>query len=146
MISLQVLGEDHQVVTALVGLSLLIKQPAAGHIHLTSDDGLEQFLLGRFQLLLAGSQFRFGIFRIRLAAFEGGNLLLQILYFTVYAPVFLVDVIEKFLDTEHIAMVGNGNSLHSIGHRLVDQTRYRSLTVQNGILGMNVQMNKILHR
>ena len=80
-----------------------------------------------------------------LAALQGSNALLQVLDFSVRPPVLLVDIVEELLDAEHVAMIGHRNTPHAVGHRLVYQPGNGSLSVQYGILGMDVQVNKILH-
>ena len=47
---------------------------------------------------------------------------------------------------EHITVVGQCQTFHSVAYSLIDQCRNRSLTVKNRILGVNVQMNKGLHK
>ena len=145
MIAFQILSQHHQVIPALVRLTFLILQTAAGYIHFTTENWFEQLLFRSLQLFLASCNLRFGVFRLFLTALEGGNFLLQILNFPIRAPVLLVDIVEELLDTEHISMVGHCDSSHAVGHGFVYQPGNRSLSVKNRILRMNVQMNKILH-
>ena len=53
---------------------------------------------------------------------------------------------EKLFYPEHITVVGQCQTFHSVAYSLIDQCRNRSLTVKNRILGVNVQMNKGLHK
>ena len=145
MITLQILGQHHQVIPALVRLTFLILQTAAGYIHFTTENRLEQFLFRSLQLFLASSNLRFGAFRLFLTTFEGGNFLLQILNLPIRTPVLLVDIVEELLDSEHVSVVGHCDSPHTVGHGLVYQPGNGSLSIKNRILRMNVQMNKILH-
>ena len=138
MITLLVLGQHHQVITALVGLPVPIEHTTTGHIHFTPEDRLEKLLLCGFQLLPASRKFFFRILALYFSFLQPGYLLLQILDFTVRLAVLLIHIVEKLLDTEHIAMIGHGNPLHSIGHRLIHQSGNRSLAIQNGILRMNM--------
>ena len=144
MITLQILGQHHQVIPALVRLTFLIFQTAASYIHFTTENRLEQLLFRSLQLFLASCNLSFGVFRLFLTTFEGGNSLLQILNLPIRTPV-LLDIVEELLDTEHISVVGHCDSSHAVGHGLVYQPGNRSLSVKNRILRMNVQMNKILH-
>src|SRR5574344_3134090 len=57
----------------------------------------------------------------------------------------LIAVIKKFLDTEHISMVGDGHTAHAVGTGLVHELLDASLTVKNRLISMDVKMNKILH-
>ena len=52
--------------------------------------------------------------------------------------VYSVTIVEKLLYTEHISMVGNGNTLHSVGNSLVNELTDRRLSVKYGIIRMNV--------
>ena len=54
---------------------------------------------------------------------------------------FLVDsvtIVKQLLYTEHISMIGNGNTLHSVGNSLVNELTDRRLSVKYGIIRMNV--------
>ena len=131
MIPFQVLSQYYKVVTALVLLTILVFKPAACHIHLTSNNRLEQSVLRRLQLFSAFSQFFFRIFRLGFSFFQSSYFLLQILDFAICPSVFLVYIIEKLLDTEHGTMVSYSNTLHSIGYSLIYQLWYRGLSVKD---------------
>ena len=49
-----------------------------------------------------------------------------------------VTVVKEFLDTKHISVIREGNTLHSISHRLIDKFADRRLSIKDGIVGMNV--------
>jgi hypothetical protein len=54
---------------------------------------------------------------------------------------FLIDtvtVVKKFLYTEHISMIGNGNTLHPVGNSCIDEFADRRLSVKDGIIRVNV--------
>ena len=138
VITFFILRQDHQVITALVGLSISIEHASTSHIHFTSEDRLEQFLFGSLQLFPACFQLCHRIFTFYLSLLQTGNFLLQILYFTIGLTIFLIDIVKELLNPEHIAMIGYGNTLHTVGYRLIHQTRDRSLAVENRILGMNM--------
>ena len=42
-------------------------------------------------------------------------------------------------------MVGDGHTPHTIGNGLVNQFRYARLSVENGIISMDMQVYKVLH-
>ena len=136
VISFFILCQHHQVITALVRLTVTIEHPSTGHIHFTTEDRLEQLLLGSLQLLLASFQFSHRVFAFHLPLFQSGDFLLQVLYLAIGLAVLLIDIVEKFLNAEHVAMIGHGDSLHTVGHRLIHQTGDRSLSVENRILSM----------
>lgn len=48
MVALQILGQQDEVVAALVGLALLVAQPAARDVDLAADDGLDPGGFGGF--------------------------------------------------------------------------------------------------
>jgi len=136
MIALFILCQDHQVITALVRLTVAIEHPTARHIHFTAEDRLEQLLLGSLQLFFACFQLSHRVFTFHFPLFQTGDFLLQVLYFAIDLAVLLVDIVEKFLDSEHVAMIGHSDSFHPVGHRLVHQTRDGSLAVENRILSV----------
>ncbi len=149
MISLGILRQQNQVVAALVLLALFHRQTATGHIDLASYYRLE-ILLGQsvvlgfqsrhLRSLLGGGRAR-GIHR----GLQSGYLGLGGLYLVATRAVFLLHIVPKLLYTEHVAVVGNRNALHSVGDCLVDEPLNTRLTVQNGVLRMDVKMNEILH-
>ena len=49
-----------------------------------------------------------------------------------------VGIVEKFLDAEHVSMVGDGQSSHPVGNSLVNEPLHGRLAVKNGIIGMYV--------
>ena len=71
--------------------------------------------------------------------------------FERFEPVFLallVDtaaVIDELLDTEHGTMVGDGHAFHAVVDGFVYEIRYLGLPVENRVLGVNVEVNKIFH-
>ena len=146
VITFLILCQHNQVPAALVGFTFLFVHSAACHIHLATDYRFEQLIFSFRNLSAAVGKFRFLIFASYLAALDTGNPLLEILNISFRSAILLIDVIGKLLDAEHITVISYGNTLHSILHRLVNQRTYTGLTVEEGILGMNVQMNKILHK
>ena len=130
MIPFLVFGEYDQVVSALVFFPVFIVQTFTGDIHFTTDNGLER--LFRFCFFELGLQLR-------------GNFLLDLLYGAFQFTVFLFDVVVKFLHTEHISVVGQGDSRHTVIVRFVYQRLYACLPVENRILRVNMQMYKWLH-
>ena len=138
VVAFLVLGQDNKVPAALVLPAFLLVHGAVGHVHLAADDGLEQlrFRLGDF--LSASRQLRLGLFVPLRNFFQLGDALLQVLDFPARAAVLLVDIVIKFLDAEHVAVVGDGNALHAVLHGLVHQAADAGLSVQQGILGVYV--------
>ena len=59
--------------------------------------------------------------------------------------VHLVAVVEQLLHAEHIAVVGDGHALHSVGYGLVNQLGNARLTVEYRIIGMYVKVYEVLH-
>ena len=68
---------------------------------------------------------------IDLAAEDG---LEQLLAFFAAFGVNLCYIVVKFLDAEHVAMVGNGHAAHPVGDGFVDECLDRSLAVKDGVL------------
>ena len=54
--------------------------------------------------------------------------------------VHFLHVIEKFLDPEHVSVIGKRDSMHSVGNRLVYKFRNRSLAVKQTVLRMYMKM------
>ena len=144
VVSLEVLGQQDQVVAALVGLALLVVQAAACHIDLAADNGLEgQFAAKLLQLFLTLGDLRGGV-GLRAVA-EGGDPGLAFGDFAFEFSLDLLNVIVKLLDTEHIAMVCHGDAGLSVGHGLVHEFLDAGLSVENRILGMYVKMYELRH-
>jgi hypothetical protein len=61
------------------------------------------------------------------------------------ALVDLAYIIVKLLYAHHVAVVGEGNALHAVGNGLVDEFLDGCLAIENRVLRMNVQVDKILH-
>ena len=130
----------------MVRFSLALVHGAASHVHFTPDDGFEQFGLGLGYLCPAGCDLSFGILAGEFAVFDFGYSFFLFLDFPLGAAVLLVDIVGKLFDAEHVSMVGHGNAFHAVLHGFVDQLADAGLSVQKGILGMDMQMNKILHK
>ena len=146
MISFFVLCQYNKVPAALVGFALFLVHAAACHIHFATDDWLEK--LG-FRLCYFGFAFRnlgfLALFGVAFV-FQCGQCFLQVFDFTFRTAVLFIDVVGKFLDAKHVAMVGDGNTLHSVFHGFVHQLADAGLSVEQRVLGVYVQMNKIVHR
>ena len=56
----------------------------------------------------------------------------------VQIGIYLLYSVEEILYAEHIAVVGNGQSLHTEGFGSFDERRYGRCAVQDGILRMYV--------
>ena len=65
--------------------------------------------------------------------------------FLLASLVYLAAIVEELLDAEHVAMVGQGHSLHAVLDRFVYHAAYGGLAIQKGVLRVYVQMHKIFH-
>ena len=54
----------------------------------------------------------------------------------------LARFLEEFLDAIHISVVGYGKAGHSEFLRAGEEAGYRRVSVEDGILGMDVKMNE----
>ena len=146
MISFLILSQHNQVPTALVGLTFFLIHGAACYIHLTTDYRLEQLIFRFRKLRTTISKFRVFVFASYLTTFNTGYPLFEIFNLSLWPTILLVNVICELFNAEHITVVSHGYPFHSILHSLVHQRAYAGLTIEEGVLGMNVQMNKILHK
>ena len=85
------------------------------------------FLLNAVALAAVGN--------IHLAAEDG---LEGFLALSLQLPVDFVAVVVQLLHTEHVAVVGDGHSLHAVGYSLVDNLLHGRLSVEDGIICMYV--------
>ena len=138
VIAFQVFGQHDEVVAALVGLAIFVEQAAVGHVHLAADDGFEQFPFGFGQTGLAGGYLRLRVVGLFLAAFERRDALFEVFDFIFDLAVLLVDVVIKFLHAEHVAVVGQGHAPHAVGYGFVDEALDAGLSVEDGVLAMDV--------
>ena len=60
--------------------------------------------------------------------------------------VYLVAVVEQLFHAEHIAMVGDSHAAHAVSHGFVDKLFHRRLSVENGVVGVYVQVYEVFHR
>ena len=146
VIALEVFGQQDQVVAALVGLSLLVVQPAARHVDLAADDGLESQLAAQLlQLPLALGDLRSGVRRSLRTVFEGGDPGLAFGGLVLEFALDLLDVVVELLDTEHVAVIRHGDAGLTVVHGLVHEPLDAGLSVENRILGMYVKMYELRH-
>jgi len=129
MIALFILCQYYQVITTLIRLSLFFIHRATGHIHLTTNDGLKQSGLSFSYFSFTDRYFGLLVFTFHFTGFNSGNTFFLILYFPLRSTIFLIDIISKLLDTEHISMIGYGNSLHPIFHGFIYQSTDAGLTI-----------------
>ncbi len=119
---------------SLVGLVRAVGQRAFGHIHLAAENRFKR----KLALYLLDFRSQFGA---DLLGFPFGcllDLLLKVGQLAFILAFDFVDVVEIFLDTEHVAVVCQRESRHTEIHRLVYKTGDRSLPVKQGILAMYV--------
>ena len=67
---------------------------------------------------------------------ENGLERLQSLFLSL--SVHIMAIVMKLLDTEHITMVGNSHTLHSVGNRLIHKLLDARLSIEQRIIGMNM--------
>lgn len=130
MVTFFILRQYNQVITALVGLTLFLVHRTARYIHLAADNRLEQLILRFRYFSLASRYFSFLILTRNFATLYACNPFLQIFYFPFRTTVLFINIVGELFDAKHIAMVGNGNTFHTIFHRLVYQTAYTGLTIK----------------
>ena len=128
MIALLVLGKHNQVPSALVGFLLFGEHATARAVHLASEDGLEDFLLGLSQLFLQCSHSSF--IDIPLLALQFCQFLVQVGNLRLHGAVFLFDIVEEILYAHHIAMVGDGHASHTVGHGLVHELGHTGHSIE----------------
>ena len=58
----------------------------------------------------------------------------------------LVAIVKQFLDTHHVAMIGDGHAAHAVGQGFIDKFVDARLSVEDGIIRMYVQVDEISHR
>lgn len=146
VVSLEVLGQQDQVVAALVGLALLVLQAAARHVDLTADDRLEGHLAAQvIHLSLAGRDLGLGIGCLFRSVAQGGKTLLALGGLVLVLALDLLDVVVELLDSEHVAVVGDGDARLPVGHGLVHQTLDAGLTVEDRVLRVYVKVYELGH-
>ncbi len=122
-----VLGQNYEV-TAYVALVHMCVKVFLRHVHLATEYGLKRMLLG---ILHCGFGFSHGFF---IAAFACR--LERSLGLVKHLAILLIDIIKKLLNAVHIAVVGEGNTGHTVVHSLIDKRRNRRLPVKQRILAV----------
>ena len=146
VVSLEVLGQQDQVVTALVGLALLVVQAPARDVDLAADDRLEgEFPAQLRELLLAAGDLRRGVVGRLPALVQCREALLARRSLLLELALDLLDVVVELLDPEHVAVIRHGDAGLSVVHGLVDQALDAGLAVEDGILRVYVQMDEPGH-
>ena len=134
VIPFEILGQQDQVVTALIGFSLLVLHPPPRHVNLAADDRLERclaFQVGQFGP--AAGDLRRIDRRLR-AVDERRQTRLGFGCLRLVFSLDFLDVVIKFLDTEHVAVIGQRDARLSVPHGLVYQLLNAGLAVENRIL------------
>jgi hypothetical protein len=54
------------------------------------------------------------------------------------AFVYFAYIIVELFDTHHVAVVGNGYTFHPVGNGFVNEFLYGSLTIEDGVLGVDM--------
>ena len=60
--------------------------------------------------------------------------------------VYLVAIVVQLFHAKHIAVVGDSHAAHTVSHGLVDKLFHRRLSVENGVVGVYVQVYEVFHR
>ena len=146
VVSLEVLGQQDQVVAALVGLALLVVEPAARHVDLAADDGLEgQLAAALLELFFALGDLRGGIGTGLRAVAQGGDAGLRLGGLVLAFALDFLDVVVELLDTEHVAVVRHGDAGLAVGHGFVHEPLDAGLSVEDRILRMYVKVYELGH-
>jgi len=146
VVSLEVLGQQDQVVAALVGLALLVVEPAARHVDLAADDGLEgEFAPALLQLSFAFGDLGSGVSAGLRAVAQGGDAGLRLGGLVLAFALDFLDVVVELLDAEHVAVVRHGDAGLSVGHGLVHEPLDAGLSVEDRILRMYVKVYELGH-
>ncbi len=139
MVALFVFCKKNEVAARVVFVDMC-QQRFIGHVDLASQYGFEDFPL-KFIC--------FPVFFLRQGDVSGRFSLFGGCFCLFDRPlgfgVLFRYVIEKLLYPEHVSVVGDCKSRHSIGHGLVNKGVDRSLAVENRILGMDVEMDEFAH-
>ena len=65
--------------------------------------------------------------------------------FFLQAFVHFVTIVEKLLNTKHVAMVGHCHSLHTVGNGFVNKLGNGRLPVKNRVISVYVKVYKVFH-
>ncbi len=132
-VSFQIFCQNDEMPAARINFIVLRKAIASCNITFTSDDGLEEFLLGFGELLLKLKG------EVCIFLFVGFfKFAFQIFYFGLNGCIFFRYIIDKFLDAVHGSVVGQRNGFHAIFHGFVHQSLDACLTIEKRILRVNV--------
>ena len=133
-----VFRQKDQMVQFAPGFQAFVQMGPGSDVHFAADDGFEQFPFGFGQTGLAGGYLRLRVVGLFLAAFERRDALFEVFDFIFDLAVLLVDVVIKFLHAEHVAVVGQGHAPHAVGYGFVDEALDAGLSVEDGVLAMDV--------
>ena len=120
-------GIAHQLHQVLVALIVLCKhyEMVAAHVALVALESL--LTVARHIHLTAEDGLERGLALVLELAVDG------------------LAVVEELLDAEHIAVVGDGHAAHTVGHSLVYEPLHGRLSVENGVICVNVEVDEIFH-
>ena len=131
--------EKYEVASGVMLVGVYVKS-LVGHIHLASQYGFEDLAPEFFSF----RAFFFSQCRVS-CRFRFFGCSLRILDSSLGLGVFLGHVVVKLLYGEHVAMVGDGDRGHSVGHGLVYKRLDGCLSVKYGVLCLYVKMNESAH-
>ena len=137
MVALVVFCEHNEVVTAHVLFAVHVGLRVACDVHLAPEYWLEcEYCLLRLHVFFDG-----GSFLGRCV----GEFFLAFGELAFCLALYFVHVVEEFLYPHHVAMVGNGHSAHAVLQGLVHEFRNACLAVEDGVLGVYVQVYEVFH-
>ena len=141
-----ILGQQDEVIATLVGFSLLILQSTASHIDLTTDNWLKsRFLLPYSQFLLLCRNLGIQVINLLRTIAQGRQTSLTRLDTILAFTLDLLHIVEELLLAKHVTMIRQGNTGLAIGHSLIYQALNRRLAIENRVLRMDVQVDKLGH-
>ena len=154
-----VLGQDHKVPPAAVFFGFLVGFGTTGAVHFATENGFEvQDALRLLNFFLTFcNQFLVGFAGIGVHSFFVGGILVGAVaqcgqfgfcrLFVLGGTSFLLaHIVEKVFYAHHVAMIGERHSAHAVGHGLVYETRDGGLTVEQRVVGVNVQVYERNHK
>ncbi|OAV63804.1 hypothetical protein Barb4_04706 [Bacteroidales bacterium Barb4] len=145
LVALQGFGKHNQMPSPQVLLAVLPFPAVAGAITFATEDRLEQFAFGGGNLIGKRGKTAAVFLRRAVLRFERVRLFAASPDGIQMFAVLLLYLVIKFLDAEHIAVVGHGKGFHAVRLRLFDKRIYRSLSVQQRVLSVYMQMHERFH-
>ncbi len=125
MITFFILRQYNQMITALVELTLSLSIVRRATYISQPMMGLNSFCFPLLLFWLYNRQSPSLYYHIPPYLFPVRNSFLQVLLSHSFGTAILfINVVRKLFNGEHVSMIRNGNALHPVLHRLVDQTSW----------------------